>query len=73
MLFIIEDMRLGLFNRRLDYPKFLPSGESVLSKVPTRMNYPATEQQINGANWKVAADKITGGDKATSKVFWDKF
>jgi hypothetical protein len=61
------------FNRRLDYPKFLPSAESVLSKVPTRMNYPATEQQINGANWKVAADKITGGDKATSKVFWDKF
>ena len=61
------------FNRRLDYPKFIPSGESVLSKVPTRMNYPATEQQINGANWKVAADKITGGDKATSKVFWDKF
>lgn len=61
------------FNRRLDYPKFIPSDESVLSKVPTRMNYPATEQQINGVNWKVAADKIVGGDKATSKIFWDKF
>lgn len=61
------------FNRRLDYPQFEPSDESVLASVPTRMNYPAKEQQINGVNWKVAADKITGGDKATSKVFWDKF
>lgn len=61
------------FNRRLDYPHFEPSDESVLASVPTRMNYPAKEQQINGVNWKVAADKITGGDKATSKVFWDKF
>lgn len=61
------------FNRRLDYPHFVPSEESVLAKVPTRMNYPAREQQINGVNWKVAADKIVGGDKATSKVFWDKF
>ena len=37
------------------------------------MTYPAPEQSLNKANYEAASATLTGGDDATSKVFWDKF
>lgn len=58
------------FWRRLDYP--------VLNNAPTaefglvrRMPYPLNERNNNAANVAAAAAKINGGDKYSSRVFWD--
>ena len=60
------------FNRRLDYPMLetpnaVPAAEG---KTPTRMTYPIAEQTVNEANWTAASTAI-GGDKLTTKIFWD--
>lgn len=60
------------FFRRLDYPMLTapnatPDAEG---KVPTRLTYPINEQTVNGANWSAASSAI-GGDKLTTKIFWD--
>ncbi|MFL9835406.1 SusD/RagB family nutrient-binding outer membrane lipoprotein [Chryseobacterium terrae] len=60
------------FYRRLDYPVLtapnaIPAADG---KVPTRLTYPINEQTVNGANWNSASSAI-GGDKLTTKVFWD--
>lgn len=60
------------FSRRLDYPTLVNPPKSNLSSVPYRMPYSDQEYVLNGANVKAAGDKI-GGDKATTKLFWDKF
>jgi hypothetical protein len=57
--------------RRLDYPQ-LPLPFAAISGFPTRLRYPGTEQQLNGANYTAAAAKI-GGDKTETKLYWDKF
>lgn len=59
------------FSRRLDYPVFVNPTNSRLSAVPVRMPYSDQEYQLNNANVTAAASKI-GGDKATTKLFWDK-
>lgn len=60
------------FYRRLDYPVLTaPNAVSAAAgKVPTRLTYPINEQTVNGTNWNSAASAI-GGDKLTTKVFWD--
>lgn len=58
--------------RRLDNPVFVNPPKSQLSGVPVRMPYPDQEYVLNGANVAAAGTKI-GGDKATTKLFWDKF
>lgn len=60
------------FYRRLDYPVLTaPNAVSAAAgKVPTRLTYPINEQTVNGANWTAASSAI-GGDKLTTKVFWD--
>ncbi|ULQ56780.1 SusD/RagB family nutrient-binding outer membrane lipoprotein [Flavihumibacter rivuli] len=57
--------------RRLDYP-VLVKPENALSDIPVRYTYPFNEQNLNKANYDAAASKI-GGDKVTTKLFWDKF
>lgn len=57
--------------RRLDYPK-ITAPVSAISAFPTRFTYPANQQQLNGTNYAAAAAAI-GGDKSTTKLFWDKF
>ncbi|AZA80713.1 SusD/RagB family nutrient-binding outer membrane lipoprotein [Chryseobacterium lactis] len=59
------------FTRRLDYPILVNPPKSNLSSVPYRMPYSDQEYVLNGANVKAAGNKI-GGDKATTKLFWDK-
>lgn len=62
------------FYRRLDFPVLVAPPTAVASaegKVPVRMTYPVREQSVNAANWKAASTAI-GGDKLTTKIFWDK-
>ena len=56
--------------RRLDYPK-LPDPLDKVSDFPVRLRYPTQEQTLNGANYSQAAAAI-GGDRLTTKLFWDK-
>ena len=58
-----------IFTRILDYPVF-PAPESALSDFPVRFTYPINEQNVNVTNYNAAAAAI-GGDKVTSKLFFD--
>ncbi len=57
--------------RRLDTPK-LEAPADALSEIPLRFTYPTPESNLNTANYNTASSAI-GGDKVTSKIFWDKF
>ncbi len=57
--------------RRLDYPVLKP-GANALTGIPVRYTYPVTEQNLNKANFTAASSAI-GGDKISTKLFWDKF
>lgn len=63
------------FWRRLDFPILLAPSTAITNaggKVPVRMAYPVLEQQVNNTNYTTASSAI-GGDKLTTKLFWDKF
>tara|TARA_R110000868_G_scaffold354387_1_gene615659 strand:+ start:5198 stop:6646 length:1449 start_codon:yes stop_codon:yes gene_type:complete len=79
-----EQAWIGLYNRgfeswtswrRLDFPVLAVPAITYndITTVPTRYTYPAGEQTINATNVTAASALITGGDKLTTKVFWDKF
>ncbi len=59
--------------RRLDYPRLIASPKHVqdVNGVPVRYTYPVSEQTLNNANYTAAAAAI-GGDKADTRLFWDK-
>lgn len=57
--------------RRLDYPQ-LPKPASAITDIPLRYTYPSNEQNLNQANYETASTAI-GGDKVTTKLFWDRF
>lgn len=57
--------------RRLDYPQ-LEAPPSAISVYPVRYTYPATEPNLNKANYDAASSSI-GGDEVGTKLFWDKF
>jgi Starch-binding associating with outer membrane len=78
-----EQAWLGLYNRgfeawtsyrRLDFPALMapPVTYNNLTEVPKRYSYPSFEQTLNATNYTAASTAI-GGDKLTTKVFWDKF
>jgi hypothetical protein len=79
-----EQSWLALYNRgfeawtsyrRLDFPILVaPSGAQAAAegKVPVRMAYPIREQTLNPTNYNAASTAI-GGDKLSTKLFWDKF
>ena len=61
------------FYRRLDYPILQAPPTAVANaggKVPVRLQYPTLEATTNGTNYAKASAAI-GGDKLTTKVFWD--
>jgi len=60
--------------RRLDFPVLVVPAVTYgdITSVPTRYTYPAGEATVNATNVAAAAATITGGDKLTSKIFWDK-
>lgn len=61
--------------RRLDFP-VLKAPTSAINKniltVPVRYTYSGKEQSVNGKNYTKAANDI-GGDKMSTKLFWDKY
>jgi hypothetical protein len=60
--------------RRLGFPKLVAPATAVpqaAGQVPSRMSYPIREQTLNPTNYNAAATAI-GGDKLTTKLFWDK-
>ena len=57
--------------RRLDAPVLNPPPGMTNADIPTRYTYPINEQTLNGANYTTAASAV-GGDKITTKLFWDK-
>lgn len=57
--------------RRLDAPVIV-APPTALTAYPVRFTYPTTEQNLNKTNYNAAAAAI-GGDKVTTKLFWDKF
>lgn len=62
------------FYRRLDYPQLVAPSTAIANaggKVPVRLQYPALEATTNGTNYSAASTAI-GGDKLTTKIFWDK-
>jgi hypothetical protein len=55
--------------RRLDYPTFGPI-PGAYSAFPVRLTYPVVEQNANPVN-ETAAAKAIGGDKVTTKLWFD--
>ncbi|MBL1219512.1 SusD/RagB family nutrient-binding outer membrane lipoprotein [Chryseobacterium sp. L7] len=61
------------FFRRLDYPQLVAPATAIPNadgKVPVRLQYPAAEATTNGTNYAAASAAI-GGDRLTTKIFWD--
>jgi hypothetical protein len=58
--------------RRLDAPTFNLPVNKTYAEIPVRFTFPVGEQTLNFANWTAASTAI-GGDKLTTKLFWDKF
>ncbi len=58
--------------RRLDFPvlNLPPNPASDDGKIPVRFTYPVNEQTLNKENYNAAASAI-GGDKLSTKLFWD--
>ncbi len=57
--------------RLLDFTGILNAPEEMsLADVPTRFIYPIEEATLNGPSYDAAASAI-GGDKKTTKLFWD--
>lgn len=59
--------------RRLNFPALVPPSNADAAaegKIPSRMAYPIREQTLNAANYNAAASSI-GGDKLSTKIFWD--
>jgi len=61
--------------RRLDYPIFnLPTSITSYTDIPVRFTFPVNEQTLNAAKYNEAAKALgAGGDKVTTKIFWDKY
>ncbi|MEN8250571.1 MAG: SusD/RagB family nutrient-binding outer membrane lipoprotein [Bacteroidota bacterium] len=43
-----------------------------ITEMPRRYFYPITEAQLNGENLQAAQDRLSGGDKLTSKIWIDQ-
>ncbi len=56
--------------RLLDFQGFKVPEGLTKADIPNRLIYPIAEATLNGTNVKAAGDAI-GGDKASTKVFWD--
>lgn len=60
--------------RRSGYPDLPPTnypGNATNGTIPRRLTYPQSQKSSNGANYNAAVSNLTGGDKLTSRVWWD--
>jgi hypothetical protein len=56
------------------YPALTPviyPGSQSPGAIPRRMEYSTVDKQVNSANYNAAVARLTGGDKITSRVWWD--
>ena len=51
----------------VNYPSNVTGGT-----IPRRFTYPQSEASANSANYTEAVSRLTGGDKMTSRMWWDK-
>ncbi|MEP7145181.1 MAG: SusD/RagB family nutrient-binding outer membrane lipoprotein [Ferruginibacter sp.] len=61
--------------RRSSYPELTPinyQGNTSNGTIPRRFTYPLDEANVNPANYSAALANLNGGDKMTSRVWWDK-
>jgi hypothetical protein len=61
--------------RRSGFPVLTPvnyQGNSTNGTIPRRFVYPLDEASVNPGNYSAAAGRMSGGDKLTSRVWWDK-
>ncbi len=60
--------------RRTGYPALVPvsyPGSQSSGAIPRRMAYSTVDKQVNSANYNAAVASLEGGDKITSRVWWD--
>ncbi|MFT3995498.1 MAG: SusD/RagB family nutrient-binding outer membrane lipoprotein [Dysgonomonas sp.] len=60
--------------RRSGYPVLTPVnyiGNVTGGTIPRRFTYPTEESTINSKNYNEAVSRLKGGDKMTSRVWWD--
>lgn len=61
--------------RRTGYPTLTPTkypGNATGGTIPRRLPYPSGEKFSNGVNYDAAVARLKGGDKLTSRIWWDK-
>ncbi len=61
--------------RRTGYPLLTPTnypGNVTNGTIPRRLTYPPSQKTTNLANYNIAVARLAGGDKMTSRVWWDK-
>lgn len=61
--------------RRSGYPQLNPviyPNNNTGGTIPRRFPYPAAEALTNADNYNAASSSVTGGDKLTGRVWWDK-
>ena len=61
--------------RRSGFPVLTPvnyPGNVTGGTIPRRLIYPQSEASTNGVNYTDAIGRLSGGDKLTSRVWWDK-
>ncbi len=60
--------------RRTGYPVLVPTlyPGTGMTTIPRRLTYPPSQKTTNLANYNAAVANLTGGDKMTSVVWWDK-
>ena len=54
-----------------DYTRPATYPNSVTNEIPRRFTYPIAETSVNNANYQDAVSKLSGGDKISSRVWWD--
>ncbi len=60
--------------RRTGYPTLQPTnypGNVTNGTIPRRLTYPPSQKVTNLTNYNTAVARLTGGDKITSRVWWD--
>lgn len=69
-----RDMEAFAEWRRTGYPRLTPGPNpgSTNGQIPRRAIYSSEETELNAANLKEAAARMTNGDSFLSKVWWDK-
>jgi hypothetical protein len=69
-----RDMEAFAEWRRTGYPRLTPGPNpgSTNGQIPRRAIYSSEEAELNAANLKEAAARMTNGDSFLSRVWWDK-